>query len=115
MSIERNTLFTIIHLPEIRDASLMLDIVAAIYATAYVALQAGLIIGFARLRPELKIAAFAAAALWLVLVMAVYAWGGLRPGVLGPIPVNFLPFTIFLVILFGTWFRSSVARSALKS
>ena len=43
----------------------MLDIVAAIFATAYCAAQAGLLIGPAHLRTGSKIALFAVTAAWL--------------------------------------------------
>jgi hypothetical protein len=79
----------------------MLDIVAAIFATAYCAAQAGLMIGPAPLRAGSKIALFAATAAWLAVVVAVYGLGVLSPGTLGPFPVNLVPFTLLLAILFG--------------
>jgi hypothetical protein len=93
----------------------MLDIVAAIYATAYFAAQMGLLIGFSPVRREAKLAAFAAAAAWLAMVVAAYTVGGLRPGVLGPVPVNLLPFILLLAVLFGSWFLLPQTRHALLS
>lgn len=93
----------------------MLDIVAAIFATAYCAAQAGLLIGTAPIRGVTKIAAFAAAAAWLGAVVAVYGLGFLSPGALGPVPVNLVPFIILLAILFGAWVQIPQARSALLS
>jgi hypothetical protein len=93
----------------------MFDIVAAIYATAYCSAQVGLLIGFAPVRGRAKFAAFAAAAAWLAIVVAVYARGGLQPGSLGPVPVNLLPFTLLLMLLFGSWFLVPQFQKALLS
>lgn len=93
----------------------MLDIVAAIFATAYCAAQTGLLIGTAPLRGATKIAAFAAAAAWLAAVVAVYGLRVLSPGALGPVPVNLVPFTLLLAILFGAWVLIPQARSVLLS
>jgi hypothetical protein len=93
----------------------MLDIIAAIFATAYCAAQTGLLIGSAPLRGATKIGAFAAAAAWLAAVVAVYGLRVLSPGALGPVPVNLVPFTLLLAILFGAWVLIPQARSALLS
>lgn len=93
----------------------MLDIVAAIFATAYCAAQTGLLISPAPLRGATKIGAFAAAAAWLAAVAAVYGLRVLSPGALGPVPVNLVPFTLLLAILFGAWVLIPQARSALLS
>src|SRR5260370_17796488 len=90
----------------------MVDIVAAIYATAYFATQMGLLIGFSPVRRAAKLGAFAAAAAWLALVVIAYTVGGLRPGVLGPVPVNLLPFLLLLALLFGSWFLLPHVRPA---
>jgi len=91
----------------------MLDNVAAIYATAYFAAQMGLLIGFSPVRRAAKLGAFAAA--WLAMDVIAYTVGGLRPGVLGPVPVNLLPFTLLLALLFGSWFLLPQVRYALIS
>jgi hypothetical protein len=93
----------------------MLDIVAAIYATAYFAAQMGLLIGLSQVRGVTKLAAFASAAAWLAIVVGAYTIGGLRPGVLGPVPVNLLPFILLLAMLFGSWFLLPQTRHALLS
>ncbi len=93
----------------------MLDIVAAIYATAYFAVQIGLLIGLSPVQGVTKLGAFAAAAAWLAIIVTVYALGGLRPGILGPVPVNLLPFTLLLALLFGSWFLVPQVRNALLS
>src|SRR5712691_11415690 len=62
---------------------------------------------------QAKLAAFAAAAAWLAIVMTAYTVGGLRPGVLGPVPVNLLPFILLLALLFGSWFLFPPTRHAL--
>jgi len=93
----------------------MLDIVAAIYATAYFAAQMGLLIGLSQVRGVTKLAAFASAAAWLAIVVGAYTLGGLRPGVLGPVPVNLLPFILLLAMLFGSWFLLPQTRHALLS
>lgn len=93
----------------------MLDTVAAIYFTAYCAAQMALLIGTARLSLTTKVAAFASASVWLALVVAAYALGGPPRGLLGPIPVNFLPFTLALAVLIGGWLVAPRARAALAS
>jgi hypothetical protein len=93
----------------------MLDIVAAIFATAYCAMQAGLLIGPAPLRAGSKIALFAVTAAWLAAVVAVYGLRLLTPGALGPLPVNLVPFTLLLAILFGAWVLIPQARAVLRS
>ena len=93
----------------------MLDIVAAIFATAYCAAQAGLLIGPAPLRAGAKIALFAAAAVWLAAVVAVYGLRLLTPGTLGPLPVNLVPFALLLALLFGAWVLLPRAREVLLS
>jgi len=91
----------------------MLDNVAAIYATAYFAAQMGLLIGFSPVRRAAKLGTFAAA--WLAMDVIAYTVGGLRPGVLGPVPVNLLSFTLLLALLFGSWFLLPQVRCALIS
>ena len=93
----------------------MLDNVAAIYATAYFAAQMGLLTGFSPVRRAAKLGAFAAAAAWLAMDVIAYTVGGLRPGVLGPVPVNLLSFTLLLALLFGSWFLLPQVRYALIS
>jgi hypothetical protein len=93
----------------------MLDIVAAIFATAYCAAQAGLLIGPAPLRVESKIVLFAATAAWLAAVVAVYGVRVLSPGAFGPFPVNLVPFTLLRAILFGAWVLIPQARDVLLS
>jgi hypothetical protein len=93
----------------------MLDIVAAIFATAYCAAQAGLLIGPAPVRARFKLALFAATAAWLAAVVAVYGLGVLSPGTLGPFPVNLVPFTLLVAVLFGAWVLIPQAREVLLS
>jgi hypothetical protein len=93
----------------------MLDVLGAIFATALYATVAGVLIGMSPLRPVTRLAAFAAAAAWLWLIVAVAALGGLAPGVLGPVPANLVPFTGLLGLLFGGWFLIPNFRSALLS
>ena len=76
----------------------------------------GLLIGFSPVRRAAKLGAFAAAAAWLAMDVIAYTVGGLRPGVLGPVPVNLLlPFTLLLALLFGSWFLLPQVRYALIS
>lgn len=93
----------------------MLDIVAAIYATAYCAMQTALLAGFSQVRMATRLAICGAAAIWLAIVVAIYGLGGLSPGALGPIPVNLVPFGLLLAILFGGWGFVPPARDALLS
>lgn len=93
----------------------MFDVIAAIYATAYCAAQAGLLIGASPVRRGAKLTAFAVAAAWLAAVVTVYALGGLTPGLLGPVPVNLVPFALALAVLFGSWWLIPRVRDALLS
>jgi hypothetical protein len=93
----------------------MLDVIGAIFATALYATVLGVLVGLSPLRAVSRFAAFAAAATWLGIIVAVAALGGLAPGVLGPIPANLLPFTGLLALLFGGWFLVPRFRNALLS
>ncbi len=88
----------------------MLDIIAAIFATAAYATVVGALVGLSPVSAGMRLAAFAVAAAWLV---AIAAFGGLAPGVLGPVPPNLLPFAGLLVLLLGAWFLVPQFRSAL--
>lgn len=91
----------------------MLDVVAAIFATAAYTTVVGALIGLSPVGAGTRLAAFAAAAAWLAFIVAVAALGGLAPGVLGPVPANLLPFTGLLMLLFGGWFLVPQFRGAL--
>lgn len=91
----------------------MLDIIAAIFATAAYTTVVGALVGSSPVGAGRRLAAFAAAAVWLVVIVAVAALGGLAPGVLGPVPANLLPFTGLLALLFGGWFLVPQFRTAL--
>jgi hypothetical protein len=91
----------------------MLDIIATVFATAVYATVVGALVGLSPVGAMTRLTAFAAAAAWLAIIVAVAALGGLAPGVLGPVPTNLLPFTGLLVLLFGGWFLAPQFRSAL--
>jgi hypothetical protein len=91
----------------------MLDIIAAIFATAAYATVIGALIGLSPVGAGMRLAALTAAAAWLAIIVAVAALGGLAPGVLGPVPANLLPFAGLLILLFGGWFLVPQLRSAL--
>jgi hypothetical protein len=93
----------------------MLDVLAALFFASYFASQLVLLIGFATLSRAAKLGIVAVATLWFAGLAAVYALGGLTPGALGPVPVNLLPFTLALAVLFGGWFLVPSARRALLS
>jgi hypothetical protein len=93
----------------------MLDIIGAIFATAFCATVVGVLVGLSPARPATRLAAFAATAKWLAMIVAVAALGGLTPGALGPIPANLLPFAGLLALLFAGWFLVPQFRTALLS
>jgi len=93
----------------------MLDIVAAIYGTAYFVAQALLLTAFTPVRTGVKIAILAGAATWLAAVTSLYAAGGLPAHLLGAVPVNLLPFAIFGTLLFAGWLLLPGMRDALAS
>jgi hypothetical protein len=77
--------------------------------------QVGLLIALMRGKDSPKLFFGLAAFLWLAVVVAIYGSGGLPPRLLGPIPINFLPFTAVLAVLFGSWSLSSKVRDTLRS
>lgn len=91
----------------------MLDIIAAIFATAAYTTVVGALVGLSPVGAGTRLAAFAVAAAWLAVIVAVAALGGLAPGALGPVPANLLPFTGLLLLLFSGWFFVPQFRSAL--
>lgn len=93
----------------------MLDIIGAIFATAFCAAVVGVLVGLSPVQPTTRLAAFAAAAKWLGIIVAVGALGGFTPGTLGPIPANLLPFAGLLALLLGGWFLVAPFRTALLS
>jgi hypothetical protein len=93
----------------------MLDIIGATFATALYATVVAVLIGLSPVRGVIKLAGFAAAGVWLGIVVAAAALGGLAPGALSPIPGNLLPFTGLLALLFGGWFLFPQLRNALLS
>jgi hypothetical protein len=93
----------------------MFDIIGTVFATTLYATLVGVLIGLAPARDATKLAAFAAAGVWLVIVVATAAaidlWA--IPG--GPVPVNLLPFIVLMALLFGAWFLMPKVRDALLS
>jgi hypothetical protein len=80
----------------------MLDIIASIFAAAAYTTVVGALVGLSPVSAGMRLAAF-----------AIAAFGGLAPGVLGPVPPNLLPFAGLLVLLLGAWFLVPQFRSAL--
>jgi hypothetical protein len=91
----------------------MFDIVGTVFTTALYATVVGVLIGLSPARVASKLAAFAAAGIWLVIVVATAAaidlWA--IPG--GTVPVNLLPFIVLMALLFGAWFLLPKVRDAL--
>lgn len=81
----------------------MLNLIGAIFGTAYYATLAGVLIALSLGRPAGALATFAAAAAWLTMIVAAAAFGWTAPGALGPIPATLLPFIGLLALLFGSW------------
>jgi hypothetical protein len=93
----------------------MLDVVGAIFGTAYFTTQVGMLVGLAALRPAAKLAAFAAAAAWLAVIVGLSATGALVLIALGPMPPGLLPFVSLLALFFGCWYFVPQLRLALLS
>jgi hypothetical protein len=93
----------------------MFDIVGTVFATTLYATLVGVLIGLSPARVATKLAAFAAAGVWLAIVVATAAaidlWA--IPG--GPVPVNLLPFVVLVALLFGAWCFLPQFRDALLS
>ena len=93
----------------------MIDMIGAITATAVYAVLVGVLVGFSPVGGPAKRAAFAAAAAWGGLIVAVAALGGFAPGATGPVPAALFAFAGLLALLFGGWFLFPRFRSALLS
>lgn len=91
----------------------MLDILGAVFGTAVLAVQAGILAGLAPASPRGKLTAVIATAAWGALIVAIAAAGGFGPGATGPLPAPVIPFVLSLAILFGAWGRLPRFRSAL--
>jgi len=93
----------------------MFDIVGTVFTTALYTTVVGVLIGLSPIRAATRLAAFAAAGVWLVIVVATAAaidlWA--IPG--GPVPVNLLPFVVLMALLFGAWFFIPKVRDVLLS
>jgi hypothetical protein len=93
----------------------MLDIIGALLLGAICAADLIVLIGLAAIRPGAKVAAFAIAAAWTSLIVAIAALGGFAPGVTGPFPA---PVIAFLVLIIGglvAWIAWPAFRNALLS
>jgi hypothetical protein len=90
----------------------MLDLIGAIFGTAYYATLVGFALSLSRVRAAIALAGFAAAVGWLSLVVALAVLGWLAPGTLGPIPVPLLLFIGLLAVLFGSWAYIAPLRQA---
>jgi hypothetical protein len=90
----------------------VLDVIGAIFGTAYYATLVGLALSLSRVRAATALAGFAAAVGWLSLVVALAALGWLLPGTLGPFPVPLLIFICLLAVLFGSWAYITPLRQA---
>jgi hypothetical protein len=93
----------------------MLDIIGAIFATALYVTVVGVLVGLSPARAATKLTAFAFAAGWLALIVALAASFDLAEVTLGPMPVNLLPFVALVALLFGGWFLVPQFRGALLS
>jgi hypothetical protein len=93
----------------------VLDLIAAIFATALYATVVGVLISLSPARAVTRLAVFTAAAAWLAVISAAAALGDLAPGALGPLPATPLPFTGLIAVLFGSWYFIPQVRSALLS
>ncbi|MGH7267864.1 MAG: hypothetical protein ACREMB_23860, partial [Candidatus Rokuibacteriota bacterium] len=93
----------------------MLDMVGAIGGTAVYAVLVGVLIGFAPVSRPTRLVAFASAAGWAGIIVAIAALGGFAPGAGGPIPAPVVAFGALLAMLFGGWFLLPRFRSALLS
>jgi hypothetical protein len=93
----------------------MMDMIGAITGTAAYALLIGVLVGLSPVRGRTKLAAFAAAAVWGGIIVAIAVLGGFAPGATGPVPAPVIAFVALLALLFGSYFLLPRFRSALLS
>lgn len=93
----------------------MIDLIGAIAYTALYAVLIGALVGFSPAARSAKLAAFAAAALWGAIIVAIAARGGFAPGATGPIPPPAVALTVLLALLLTSWFLLPRFRNALFS
>lgn len=91
----------------------MLDMIGAIGSTAIYAVLVGVLVGLSAARSSAKRAAFATAAAWGALIVAITALGGFGSGVSGPIPTPVIAFALAVAALFAGWRLAPRFRHAL--
>src|SRR5260221_9820267 len=91
----------------------ILEIIGTVFATGLYAIILGVLIANAPERGEVKLLAFAGAALWGAAIVAIAAAGGFATGAFGQFPTPIIAFAVSIILLFGGWFGSQRVRNAL--
>jgi len=93
----------------------MLDVLGSLFVGMACAADAAVLIGLAAVRPAYKFAAFVAAGLWAVMMVAISALGGFAPGTTGPIPAVAIALMVLMTIGLVAWLGSPAFRAAYRS
>jgi hypothetical protein len=93
----------------------MLDVVAALTLGAALAVDVAVLICCAAVRPEVKLTAFAVAAIWTGGIVTIGALGGFAPGAIGPVPTPVLGFSALMLAGVLAWLLWPAYRHALLS
>jgi hypothetical protein len=91
----------------------VLDLIAALAFGAVLAADVTILVSLAPVSLTSKLAAVATAAVWVVAIVVAAAVGGFRPGLLGPIPMPVLAFTVLVLGLLLAWLAWRPFRHAL--
>ncbi|MER3446838.1 MAG: hypothetical protein C4291_08340 [Candidatus Dadabacteria bacterium] len=90
----------------------MLDIIDTLVLATIFVVDVIAIVGFAPLRPAIKLIAFVIAAAWSAMIVAVAAMDGFAPGVTGHFPAPVLAFGVLVIGGIAAWLLSSAFRNA---
>jgi len=91
----------------------MMDVIAALTASAVLVIFLIMLIGTASLRPVARACAYGIAAGWVVLMIGIAASGGFAPGAIGPVPGPVLGFGAFVIAGLAAWFWWPAFRDTL--
>lgn len=90
-------------------------VIAAMVLAAMYAINAAVLVGFAKVTLWSKIFGWAVLTGWAAIIIAVAAWGGFEPGVLGILPTPVVAFAVIVLAWLVGWYAWPGFRKALGS